>query len=256
MAAEYLLLEDGSKLLLEDGSGLLLESSIALAFDAASNSGYQSTGTSYSWSHTCTGSNRFLAVDVSLLALAGTTVSGITYNGVALSLIGTQASGTGAVRVESWGLIAPATGSNTIVVTFSGSIVAGASAGCAVSYTDVHQTTPTEAFNGATATNVGAADATVTITTVTDNDWVHGAVGTDDTAITANQTSRNNVTGTLGSGADEDTGPKTPAGAQAMSYTAVAALATWAIAGYGIRPVTAASGFLAAVRRMLSGVGA
>lgn len=214
---------------------------IGITFDAASNSGYQSTGTSYSWSHTCTGTNRFLSVDVAMLSLAGTTVSGITYNGVALSLIGVQASVSGTVRTESWGLIAPATGSNTIVVTFTGSIVSGASAGTAVSYAGVHQTSPTEAFNGATATNVGAADATVSIVTVANNDWVHAAVGTDDTAVTANQTSRNNVTGALGSGADEDTGPKTPAGSQTMSYTNVAALATWAIAGYGIRPITASS---------------
>src|SRR5207237_3115836 len=114
--------------------------------------------------------------------------------------------------------------------TFSGSIAAGASAGTAASYTGVHQASPTEEFTGATATNVGAADATVTMTTVANNDWVHAAIATNDTSVTANQTSRNNVTGTLGSGANEDTGPKTPPGAQTMSYTNVGALAVWAIA--------------------------
>lgn len=215
--------------------------SSGITFDAASNSGYQTLGTSYSWNHTCAGSNRFLAVDVALLSLAGVSVSSVTYNGVNLSLVGLQTSGTGAVRTESWGLVAPATGTNSIVVTFSGSIGAGGSAGTAVSYTGVHQTSPTEAFTGATATNVGAADATVTITTVAANDWVHVAVASDDATITAGQTSRSNVTGVLGSGADEDTGPKATPGAQAMSYTNVAALATWAIAGYAIRPTAASS---------------
>lgn len=208
-----------------------------IAFDAATNSGYQAAQSSYSWSHTCTGSNRFLSVDISMLSLAQT-VTGITYNSIALILIGVRNSVSGAARIETWGLIAPSTGSNTIAVTLSGSI---ASAGTAVSYTGVHQTSPYEGFNSNQATNVGATDATVAITSVADNDWVHAAVATDDTAITAGQTSRNNVTGAGGSGADEDTGPITPAGATTMSYTGVGALATWVIGGYALRPISAST---------------
>lgn len=207
-----------------------------IAFDAASNSGYQAAASTYNWSHTCTGSDRFLSVDVSLLS-AGSTVTSITYNGVAMSLIRAQTTVTSFGRVESWGLAAPASGANSIIVTLSGSI---ASAGCAVSYTGVNQYTPTEAANSAQATNVGAADATVTVTPVADNCWIHGAVASDDASVTANQTTRNNVTGVGGSGADEDTGPITPAAATAVSYTGVGALATWAIAGYAIRPVASA----------------
>ena len=212
-------------------------SSIGIAFDAASNSGYQAAASSYSWSHTCTGANRYLTVDISMLSLAQT-VSSITYNSVALTLIGVKNSISGAARVEQWGLVAPATGSNTIAVTLSGSI---ASAGTAVSYTGVHQTYPTEGFNSAQATNVGAADASVAITPIADNCWVHAAVASDDTSITANQTSRNNVTGGGGSGADEDTGPISPAAVTTMSYTNIGALATWVIAGYALRPIAAAN---------------
>jgi hypothetical protein len=154
--------------------------------------------------------------------------------------VGAQSTVSAVGRVECWRVVAPVAGTKTIQVNLSGSI---ASASTAVSYTGVNQTSPTEGFNSAQATNVGAADATVSITTVADNCWVHGAIATDDTAITANQTSRNNVTGVGGSGADEDNnGPKTPAGAVTMSYTNVGALATWAIAGYAIRPVAAGSG--------------
>lgn len=210
-----------------------------IEFDAASNSGYQAATNTYNWNHTCTGTDRFLAVDVSFLSVAGTTVTGITYNSVALTLIGQQASVSGACRVSSWGLVNPTSGTNSIVVTLS---AATTSAGTAVSYNRVHQTTPTEAFNGAQATNVGAADATVTITTVADLSWVHAAIASDDTAITAGQTTRNNVTGALGSGANEDNGVALAAStAQAMTYTAVGALATWAIAGYAIRPTFASA---------------
>ena len=47
---------------------------------------------------------------------------------------------------------------------------------------------------------------------------VHGALATDDANVTANQTTRNEVNGVGGSGADQDNnGPKTPAGAVTMN---------------------------------------
>lgn len=206
-----------------------------MAFDAATNSGYQAAQSTYSWSHTCTGSDRFLSVDVSLLS-AGATVSSITYNGVALSLIGVQSTVTAFGRVECWGLVAPDSGSHTIAVTLSSSI---ASAGTAVSYADVHQTIPTEAFNSAQATNAGSAtDASVVATPVADNCIIHAALVTDDGSVAANQTTRNNVTGAIGSGANEDTGPVTPAAATTMSYTGLGIVATWAMGAYAIRPTS------------------
>lgn len=209
-----------------------------IAFDAASDSGYQAAASSYSWSHTCTGSNRYLVVGVAMLSLAQS-VSGITYNSVPLTLLGVQASVSGAARVELWGLVAPATGSNTLAVTLTGAI---ASAGCAGSFTGVQQTSPTEAFSSAQATNVGAADATVDATTVAASDWVVDIVASDDGSISAGagQTQRNNVTGAGGSGAMSTEGPQVAPGAVTMSWTGVGALATWAIAAVALRPIAAA----------------
>lgn len=215
-----------------------------IAYDAVSNSGFQAAASTYSWSHTCTGANLFLAVDVSLLSVAGTTVSGITYNGVALTLIGVKSSVSGACRIECWGLANAAAGANTIEVTLTASIV---SAACAVSYTGVNLASPTEAFNSNQATNGGVADATLTVTTLTNNAWVHAACTSDDDAMTAGQTARNNVTGIGGSGANEDTGPVTPAGGTAMNYTDIAGLLTWAIGGYGIKPLLALARSVAVV---------
>ena len=210
-----------------------------ITFDAATNSGYQAASSSYSWSHTCSGVNRYLVVGVSMLSLAQT-VSGITYNSVALTLIGTKSSISGAARIELWGLIAPTLGSNTIAVTLTGAI---SSAANAVSLCGVHQTPPTEAFNSAQATNVGAADATVAVTTVADHDWCVDVVCTDDTAITvgAGQVSRGNVTGAGGSGAMSTEADKTPAGSVTMSWADVGALATWAIGSVAIRPIAAST---------------
>lgn len=212
---------------------------VGIAYDAASNSGEQLADDSYTWNHTCTGSNRYLVVGIGMLSLAQT-VSSITYNSVAMSFLGAQSSVSGAARVELWGLIAPSTGSNAILVTLTGAINSG---GVASSYTGVHQSSPTEAFNSAQATNVGAADATVAVTTVADNDWVVDVVASDDTAITVGtgQTSRNNIAGTVGAVANSDEGPKTPAGAVTMSWTNVGAAATWSIGGIALRPTTASS---------------
>lgn len=215
---------------------------VGIAFDAAANSGYQAAASTYTFDRTATGSDRFLAIDVSLLS-AGQTVTSIVddFGGTNVNAIfvGACSTVTSFGRVEMWRVIGPVAGTKTIQVNLSGSI---ASAATAASYTGVHQTSPVEGFNSAQATNVGAADATVDITTVADNCWVHGAVATDDGSITAVQTSRNNVSGVGGSGANEDNnGPKTPAGAVTMSWTGVAALATWAIGGYAIRPVAAST---------------
>lgn len=206
-------------------------------FDAASGSGYQAAASTYNWSHTCTGSNLYLVVGVSMLSLAQT-VSGITYNSVAMTFLGAQNSVTGAARVELWGLANPSTGANTIAVTLTGAIASGANAS---SYTGVHQTVSTEAFSSAQATNVGAADATVNITTVADLDYCVDAVATDDTAITVGtgQIQTGNITGAGGSAAMSYEGAETPAGTFTMSWTNVAALATWSIATIGLRPVSA-----------------
>lgn len=222
-------------------------------FDAASNSGYQAAQSSYSWNHTCTGSNRYLVVGIAMLSLAQS-VTSITYAGQDLRLIGVRASITGACRVEMWGIIAPATGSNTIAVTLSGSI---ASAGCASSYIGVHQSSPIEGFNTAQATNVGAADATVDVTTVADLGMVVDIVATDDGSITvgAGQTQRANVTGAGGSGAMSNEGPKTPAGAVTMSWTNVGAAQTWATAAVALRPMVASGLASKIFRKTLSSLG-
>jgi len=211
-----------------------------IAFDAAANSGYQAAASTYTFNRTVTGSNTFLTVNVSLLS-AGQTVTSIVddFGGTNTQMVLEVAKSTVTSfgRIEMWRLVNPTAGTKTIQVNLSGAI---ASTATAASYTGVHQTSPTEGANSAQATNVGAADATVNITTVADNDWVVGAIATSDSAITANQTSRNNVTGAGGSGANEDNnGPKTPAGAVTMSYTNVDAAMTWAIAGYAIRPIAA-----------------
>lgn len=215
-----------------------------IQLDLAGNSGDQASASSYSGSATWNGSNRILCIDVSMLG-PGVTVTAMTYGGANCTFIGARSSVTSFGRIEQWRILqsdsgAPAAGANTLSVTLSGSLEFAVEW---VSYTGVHQDSPTEGFNSNQATNAGSADdATVTVTTVADNDWVHAAISANDTSITAGQTTRNNVAGTLGSGANEDNGgPKTPAGGVNMNYTGMGITTTWVIAGYALRPIAAAS---------------
>lgn len=160
--------------------------SSGISFGAAANSGDIAAASSYSGSASWSGSDRYLAVDVSMLG-PGVTVTAMTYGGATCTKIGSQSTVTSFGSVECWGIKqsdsgAPAAGSNTLAVTLSSSIEFTVEW---ASYTGVHQTSPTEAFNSAQATNVGAADATVNVTTVADNDWVHAAIVTNDTSITS-----------------------------------------------------------------------
>lgn len=108
-------------------------------FDSATDGG------SLTFSHTCSGIDRYLTVGV---AIAGTTVSvtGITYNGVAMGLI-KRSVGSGSAS-ELWGLINPASGAHNVVITLSG---AAGSAEGAVSFSDTNQSTQ----NGASGATFG-----------------------------------------------------------------------------------------------------
>lgn len=224
-----------------DGATIGAVEYVGIHYDAAANSGYQAAASSYSGAASWNGTNRMLSIDVQLLSVTDT-VTAMTYGGATCTQIGAQNVAGGTGRVECWRILqsdsgAPAAGSNTLSVTISGSL---AFAVTWVSRTGVHQTSPTEGFNSASGINVGAANASVVIPPAADNAVVHAACATNDTAASANQTSRNDVTGTAGSGIDEDSGatPITPAAAQTMTV-AVAALKMWTIAGYAVRPVAA-----------------
>jgi len=104
---------------------------------AVSSTGASTNTNSLTISHTVpTGSNRYLVVQLSCGASAQ--ANGVTYNGVAMTLINRTSSTS--QKVESWGLVAPAQTTANIVITLSNttSVVAKA-----INFTNVNQTTPT-----------------------------------------------------------------------------------------------------------------
>ncbi len=135
---------------------------MAINFDATGGGSYNA-GTSYTFSHTCSGDNRILFVSV----MGGTsdTITGVSYNSNSLTLIDKQQVGT------YWSylfyLIAPSTGANNVVISSSSSInIFGSSA----SYTGVKQTSTIEDFDKSGATS--ATSISITSASTTNGAWM------------------------------------------------------------------------------------
>lgn len=125
------------------------------------------------WSHVVSGVNRGLYVQVSLEG--GKTVTGITYNGVAMILAG--AITNGAVRSEVWYLAAPAVGTHNIVVTFSANTYCCAGA---ESFTGVDQAVPIGTVQTGSGTSLAPS---IVVTTTYDNSIVIDGLSTASTPI-------------------------------------------------------------------------
>ena len=136
------------------------------------------------------GSNRFLIVSVAIERETDR-VTAMTYAGQALTFVGTSVDPTTTARVEVWRLIAPATGTNTVSVTFNSlsSVVVAA-----ISFANVNQTTPIAASQFATGNATLTASASVASAT---NQVVLATIAADDAANSvtpgSGQTSRWNV---------------------------------------------------------------
>lgn len=174
---------------------------MAIAFDAASNG-------STSWSHTCSGADRYLFVYTTTNSAGG--VSGVTYNGVAMTKLASRSGDF----MNLWGLASPSSGTNTISIT-------GTGAGVAASYTGVSGTGNPEANAGTSSGTTSFLQTSVT--TVTNNAWVVGVamydvVGQASAAGTgATQRAVRGCTASFWSpGIYDSNGAVTPAGSYSM----------------------------------------
>jgi hypothetical protein len=188
----------------------------AIAFDAAASQAVTSASP-ITWTHTTTGSNRVLFIGVDLQIPLGGSISGATYNGTAMTLI-ISTTGSNGVSNSSFidsifYLIAPATGANTVSVTFTGSGASGV--GGSISLTGVDQSIPLDSFGCAIFSSGTPSN---TITTVADSSWGLDSVSSFSGTFSgagANQTIRwNNA---LNSGSS--IGPISPSGATTFTWS-------------------------------------
>ena len=146
---------------------------MAITFDNVTTN----AGTS-SFSHTVsTSDDRILFVSTLGGSAFTDNITGVTYNGVSMTLVGKSAT-PGDRWNYLWYLLSPATGSNTIAITKSSSDYG---AQVASSYIGVAQQAP-EASSTTSGTDTGGK--TQSITTLTTGAWLVGAM-TADTSPTA-----------------------------------------------------------------------
>ncbi|MGB5260438.1 MAG: DUF4347 domain-containing protein, partial [Gammaproteobacteria bacterium] len=145
-----------------------------LAVTTDSSSTGSTTGSSLTVSHTTSGTETLMIVGVSMDAQTGASVTGVTYNGSALSLLGTVQDTGSNVRVELWQMVAPADGTHDVVVSFSQAMTEGGIAGI-MTFNGVDQTTPLGGF--ASAQGIGTT-ASVNVSAAV-GDMVFSTMGVD-----------------------------------------------------------------------------
>jgi hypothetical protein len=194
------------------------------------------SGTSQTLAYTCTGSDRALVL---FIEYNSGSVSGVTYNGVAMTKVDTITAYSG-VLVDSWILINPSSGANNIIATFS---VSGSHSMMAESYTGVGTGGSTGGCDSHNTTTWSSqtTDRTLATTTVADNSWLIVYLRSDAGSYTAgtNVSFQNNVAGIAIMG---DSGAAlTPAGSKNQTFTASGASNSGGILSVGISPVATAT---------------
>jgi len=227
---------------------------MAIAFD--STSGAQ-TGwtTSNSFSHTCSGSDRLLLVWVYFDRGAGAYyTSALTYNGSALTQVGTFTVGTAGYG-ELWALVNPASGTNTLSATYSNAGPTAKVAIRALSYNGVNQTTA----YGTLATSAGTSTtATVNVTSATDELVVSGVVSNEGgvtLTVGADQTQRYIVHQLGGGGVWSAIFSDEPGAATTTASAGLNSSLAWGIAALPLKPLTTDSGVPKTTKLTLLGVG-
>lgn len=138
---------------------------MAIAYDSSS-SGFVGTASSLTYSHTCTGTDGLLLVYALSNSGAAGTITGVTYNGVAMTMVVEFSTGSGPFSV--WYLNNPATGANNVVVSADrGTNAIGSGS---VSYTGCNQTSSViDSTN--TGTDTGVSSIGKSVTSTVDNCW-------------------------------------------------------------------------------------
>lgn len=217
---------------------------MALAIDAVSSAG--GSASSFSWAHTCAGSDRVLLLGISWYDTIDT-ISSVTYNSVAMTLVPSSSKSIGQYTTVLYYLVAPATGSNTVAVTFTNAVFDFG--GGAVSFTGADQSTPLGTANTASGTSTTPS---VAITSTTGEIVLDTLIITHSGTLTVDgsQTQRWNSTGggfTKYAGSTEDGASTTT-----MSWSNSTSQ-DWAITGVPVKPVAVAG---SSVRQLcLTGVG-
>ena|SRR3990167_11163893 len=211
---------------------------MAIAFDAASE-GSVVDNTTLTISHTTAGSNRalFFAVDVDKSSGDADVITGVTYNGVAMTRIGIAAAQANS-KVSLYVLNNPTIGTNDIVTTLSAAPATTTCRGVGMSYSEVHQ----GAIDSSATGNNSGTTITATTTVVGTGCWLVGAFygNAGGLAASTDTTERGDETNLTG----DDSNAIVAAGSRSLVVTCNSDNFAWVVASFSpFVPTTGRSQF-------------
>jgi len=195
-----------------------------VAFDAVGSSTAAAvlSNSTLTYSHTCSGSNRLLVVSVAVgIAVdTGVTINSVTYAGQPMTQKSIRHSNDQTDGfVAMYYIVAPATGSNNVVITLNGSVTSIESG--SASFKNVSQSTPLgSAFTGAGA----SATPSLAVTGTTVGNMVVDAIVNGNFISSSGQTLRslNNFDSSTAAGCYADSTAAGNGGTVTMSYAVTA----------------------------------
>lgn len=200
---------------------------MAIAYDNSTDLGFSAGTTLTAAFTTGTGSERYLLVGILTFDVLDL-VTGVTYNGVAMTRLAASPSD---VADGEWsyiyGLAAPATGANNVVVTKS--LAGGGTVAAAIAYTGCSPVSQPDNSANPTALT-GQTSITATLTTNADNCWLVGffRTGTNMSAG-ANTTLRANAGGSPTCLFVDSNAAKTPPGSYSLITTFASSFAKYIV---------------------------
>lgn len=208
-----------------------------MAITQDSDTAYASYGNvaSFSFSHTCSGSDRLLMLSINNNYTGLSPTISATYNGVAMTFIVHSVTGSAARATDIFGLLAPATGTNTVAVTVGAQGSTEHYAG-STSFNGVSQIAPIQNGTNGTGNANGGTTVSFSPTPANDNCWAYLGFGKNGTTANSNAIILSTVSGR---GAATSNGSMGVAGTYTMTINKTNALNCGGVA-VSFAPSTAA----------------
>lgn len=193
---------------------------MAIAYDTAATK-YQGTGTTNTQALTLSGSADYLVAFV--MVVGSKTVSGVTWNGTAMTQIGSPVTANGGgFACYAFHLVAPDTGTHDLVSTISAS---GETYLGGIAYSGAAQTGQPDAVAVSNPSS-SASSLVQSLTTIADNSWTACCMLGDQGGVSAGagSTTRGSVLNTAW-GIFDSNAAVTPAGSTSMTVNCTASTA-------------------------------
>lgn len=210
---------------------------MAIAFDAATVQTF--TGGNQSFSHTTAGTNRYIFITAQDDRDMDVGDGDVSYNSVNVPRVALYDDGGNRPTMRVFGLVAPASGANTVSITVNADPKNQANS-MVTSWTDVDQTTPIGTFSTATG---AATPATVDVTGTTSGNFVVDFMTQEDPGadptVGASQTARV-ISGATGDEMESGVSNEAAGGTITMSWGV--SLATWVTGAVELNEAAAGGG--------------